>query len=175
MTDKMPILCLDFDGVLHSYTSGWKGAGVVPDAPTEGMVEFLDAAIERFDVQVFSSRSSDPAGIPAMREWLHDCIMAHFDCAFHTPPECERAYEIYNALKFPTTKPAAFLTIDDRALCFTGNWSDFHPSKLREFQPWNKRSPSNGMTQGANQNALRTLASRMGSTLTALFRDNHSV
>jgi hypothetical protein len=25
-----PILCLDFDGVLHSYSSGWKGADVIP-------------------------------------------------------------------------------------------------------------------------------------------------
>ena len=26
-----PILCLDFDGVIHRYDSGWKGADVIPD------------------------------------------------------------------------------------------------------------------------------------------------
>src|SRR5882672_3079773 len=39
---RKPILCLDFDGVLHSYSSGWKGADVIPDAPTPGMAAFLD-------------------------------------------------------------------------------------------------------------------------------------
>ena len=36
-----PILCLDFDGVIHSYASGWKGADVIPDAAVPGAMEFL--------------------------------------------------------------------------------------------------------------------------------------
>jgi hypothetical protein len=36
-------ICVDFDGVLHSYASGWKGAGVVADGPVDGAIEWLNA------------------------------------------------------------------------------------------------------------------------------------
>lgn len=33
-------------------------------------------------------------------------------------------------------KPPAMLTIDDRAICFSGLWPD--PQQLLQFKPWNK-------------------------------------
>ena len=36
-----PTLCVDFDGVIHSYISGWKGADVIPDPPVPGAIEAL--------------------------------------------------------------------------------------------------------------------------------------
>ena len=43
------------------------------------------------------------------------------------------------SVSFPEQKPPAFLTIDDRAICFEGDWSEIEPVDLLNFRPWNKR------------------------------------
>jgi hypothetical protein len=153
---RKPILCLDFDGVLHSYSSGWKGADIIPDPPTEGMAEFLDKAVEVFDVQVFSSRTHQPGGVDAMKQFIWDALAHHFDCPFAGDPRgLDRALAVRDAISYPTEKPPAMISIDDRALCFTGNWADFDPQRLKEFQPWNK-SKSLGSTISVNRSASLT-------------------
>lgn len=37
----MKTICIDFDGVLHSYTSGWQGEDVASDPPVPGAIEWL--------------------------------------------------------------------------------------------------------------------------------------
>ena len=111
-----PVLSLDFDGVLHWYRNGWKGAAVIDDEPTPGAVEFVTNAQNYFKVVIYSSRSNQPGGIEAMQAWMKK----------HGFPEVEFAKE----------KPKAFLTIDDRAINFQGEWSD--PQELLKFKPWNK-------------------------------------
>jgi hypothetical protein len=118
-----PILCLDFDGVVHSYSSGWKGADVIPDPPVEGAFGFIKDALKHFDVQVFSSRSHQPGGIAAMQNWFRHYALDPTSWL--------------DELKFPTIKPSAMITLDDRAIQFEGVWPEI--SKLREFQPWNRK------------------------------------
>lgn len=125
-----PILCLDFDGVLHSYTSGWKGAGNIPDPPVPGAIDFLREAVKHFRVAIFSSRSNDPAGGPAMREWLGVHIIADEPDIFLQDPPW------FAAIEWPTSKPAAMVTLDDRAITFTGEWPAM--DALLNFKPWNK-------------------------------------
>ena len=36
-----PTVVFDFDGVIHSYTSGWKGVANIPDPPVPGIREAL--------------------------------------------------------------------------------------------------------------------------------------
>ena len=125
---RKPILCLDFDGVIHSYTSGWKGADRIPDAPVPGAIDFILGALLHFDVQIFSSRSNQSGGIAAMKDWL---------CKYIEPITTLHAADIVeNEIKWPTEKPPALVTIDDRAVTFTGTWPSFE--SLLSFKPWNK-------------------------------------
>jgi hypothetical protein len=128
-----PILCLDFDGVIHSYASGWKGARNIPDPPVSGAIEFIgDALVAGWDVAILSSRARHWGGIRAMRRWLRQWAgMLYYDSP--AGPGIE-------AVRFTRWKPSALVTIDDRALTFDGTWPEL--STLRAFKPWNKRSPS---------------------------------
>lgn len=137
MTAK-PILCVDFDGVVHSYTSGWKGAAVIPDPPVPGALRWLWEATDSFDVQIYSSRSKDPEARRAMRYWM----AAHSADEFghDHPMACSKDDEAFAyPITFAYEKPAAFLTIDDRAICFEGNWGELDPVHLLNFKPWSKR------------------------------------
>lgn len=131
------ILCIDFDGVLHSYTSGWQGARTIGDPPISGAFEWLRSLLDwpeewgamgkpsPFTVCIYSSRSRQFGGKRAMRKWL----LRH---------GIEREY--VQQIKFPTKKPAAYLTIDDRAICFRGEY----PSELDllAFEPYRVTSAS---------------------------------
>ncbi len=125
-----PIICLDFDGVVHSYTSGWKGARCIPDrevpGATEAIARYLGAG---FDVVIHSSRARYFGGIRAMRHWLRG--EAGDNLWFESP-----GFVGLEAVRFTRWKPAALVTLDDRALTFTGLWP--LPNELRSFRPWNK-------------------------------------
>lgn len=111
-------VAFDFDGVIHSYTSGWLGPDVIPDPLVPGIKE----AIERirnsgYEVLVCSSRCRYVSGIVAIEEYLsNNNIIVDGICS---------------------QKPPAVCYIDDRAICFDG-----HPetllSKIQNFKPWNK-------------------------------------
>lgn len=122
-------ICVDFDGTLHSYTSGWKGVTETPDPPVEGAIDWLREMIyyredgdRRFNVAIYSSRSREPGGIEAMQNWLVQHGLEKQDALL---------------LSFPETKPATFLTLDDRAICFEGTFPK--PGDVIAFKPWNER------------------------------------
>lgn len=125
-----PIIALDFDGVLHSYVSGWKGASVIPDPPVPGAMAFIDTLQGAgYEVAIYSSRSWRPHGRWAMKRWLERHLVDQLGDGF--------GHDAFSLVHWPWFKPPAFLTIDDRALTFTGEWPDIR--SLGAFKPWNKR------------------------------------
>lgn len=118
----MKTLCLYFDGVLNEYSSGWQSPTLIPDLPVRGAIEFLRDATKWFDVAIFSSRSHQPGGVEAMTDWLN----------FHGLP---REWIAAN-LTFPSVKPPAHVTLDDRAIQFTGRFPSLE--EIDAFRPWNR-------------------------------------
>lgn len=133
----MPILCLDFDGVIHGYDSGWQGAGVCNDPPVPGTLLFLEEAAKHFRLAIYSSRSKSFAGRRAMKRYMRERFESYL-----TFSPYHRFDTLYEHFEWPWFKPSAFISIDDRALTFTGNWDDFDLETLKAFKPWNKRFPT---------------------------------
>lgn len=123
---KKPILCIDFDGVIHQYRKGWQD-GTIYDDVTPGFFEWAEAAAEHFELTIYSSRSKDPEQITAMQFWLAAQRKKWV--------EGNGAPSAGFTLEFASEKPPAFLTIDDRAIAFTGTWPSIED--LRTFKPWN--------------------------------------
>lgn len=124
--ERKPTLCVDFDGVIHSYERGWQN-GEIYGTATPGFFEWLDEAQKLFKVVIYSSRSKTPEGIAAMRQWLDK-----ENTKWLIGQEDRRGAPV----EFAHEKPAAFLTIDDRAVLFGGDWSKLAPATLRAFKPW---------------------------------------
>lgn len=127
MASRKPILCLDFDGVIHSYSSGWQGHSIVSDAPVPGFLEFAQEALAHFRVMIYSSRSLNESGISAMRQWIEKWAKQGPNFS---------GKEWWLELEWPQYKPSAFVTIDDRALTFTGIWPAME--QLLSFKPWHE-------------------------------------
>jgi len=119
-----PILCIDFDGVIHSYEHGWCD-GSIYGTVVPGFFEWAAEAQDHFRLYIYSSRSKDDKGRVSMGRWLADRMREWRG----RPIDFVMAAE----------KPAAFLTIDDRGMQFNGNWADeiWDPERLLQFQPWN--------------------------------------
>jgi len=113
-----PILCLDFDGTIHAYSSGWQGSEIIRDDPVPGAFGFIRGAMASFDVQIHSARSGLPCGIEAMQDWF---IRHGWEKGADGLPV---------GISFPTSKPPAQVSIDDRALTFSGTWPDLNAEKF---------------------------------------------
>ena len=116
-----PIVLVDFDGVLHSYLSGWKGATNPVDPPVDGAIEWLDFMVKTglFDIQIYSARSRHEGAVEALMKWLFKYGLSA---------------AVIDEIKFPTQKPAAFITIDDRVFHFKGTFPTV--DELVNFKPW---------------------------------------
>lgn len=65
-----PTVVFDFDGVIHSYTSGWQGVNVIPDPPINGIANTIADIRRMNEVVVVSIRCVVPKGKQAVEDYL---------------------------------------------------------------------------------------------------------
>jgi hypothetical protein len=134
MTDFKPTICIDFDGVIHSYERGWQN-GEIYGTVVPGFFEWVEAAKDHFHLVIYSSRSKNEDGVIAMGKWLHEQRSIWRKATGF--PNDKSMTEIGIAHE----KPAAWLTIDDRCVRFDGRWDDpaLASETLLAFKPWMQR------------------------------------
>lgn len=114
-----PTVVFDFDGVIHSYKSGWKGELCIPDPPVDGIKEAIDEIREAgYEVCVVSTRCNYQNGIEAIENYL-----------------AENGIRVD---RITAEKPPAIVYIDDRAICFNGKPETLLET-IKNFQPWYKK------------------------------------
>lgn len=113
-------IAVDFDGVLHSYTSGWKGPADIPDPPVPGAIEWLNKISPHFEVVIFTTRGESIYAKNAIRQYLYDY-----------------GWTAAKGATVTNTKIPAIIYIDDRGWRFEGEF----PSKeeIHRAKPWNKQ------------------------------------
>lgn len=90
-------VCIDFDGAIHRYSSGWKGETVIPDGIVDGAAEAISKLSGRYEICIYTTRANTPEGHVAVQRWLTD----HGVC--------------WNRVE---GKPIAVAYVDDRAVLF---------------------------------------------------------
>ena len=113
-----PTVVMDFDGVIHSYISGWQGADKCPDPLVEGIDEVIKDLRKDYKVVIVSSRAETVEGRLAIRDYL-------------------KKYNI-EVDGIGCEKPPAIVYIDDRAICFNGDTANL-AEQVRNFKPWTKK------------------------------------
>lgn len=114
---EVPLVCVDLNGVLDTYT-GWKDAEHF-DPPRAGAREFLaQLTTSGFRVVIFTTRHPT-----RVRRWLREHGLDEF---VHAVTD---------------RKPPAHVFVDDRAVCFQGDFEETLKKVLAFRAHWEEQEP----------------------------------
>ena len=123
-------VAVDFDGVLHTYSTKWESEDIIRDAPVPGALAWLYEMIQDFDVIVFTTRGKTKRGRTAVLSWIQGHVGKDL-----WQDEGEKRGLCRIGVK--AIKPPALVYIDDRAYRFTG--ANFPTvQEIHQMRPWNK-------------------------------------
>ena len=114
-------ICIDFDGVIHDYSYGWQGIDVF-DKVLPGTREATHQLHNAGYMIIIHTTRNDT---PALRDFLHKNDIC-FDYINENP---------YQPKGSEYGKVKADVYLDDRGVCFTGDWNDAL-NQIFNFKIW---------------------------------------
>lgn len=156
-------ITLDLDGVIHSYSSGWKGHDQLPDASVVGMIPWIQAQLALgHEITIFSMRNAandylldlqsqvdkflddshgdrNPPAVAVVKVDIKSIAEAQEAIRDWLRAEGMTKQEV-SKIKFAVGKPHFDIYIDDRAFRFEGN--PYHLPQHMDFKfckPWWKK------------------------------------
>ncbi|MBE7704621.1 MAG: hypothetical protein E7Z90_02265 [Cyanobacteria bacterium SIG29] len=105
-------ILIDLDGVLNEYTGNYI-EGFIPSIKI-GAKEFLEDISKDYKIKIFTTREFN-----LVQNWIKE----------------NNLDEIISGVT--NKKDLCWLYIDDRCICFNGNYNDLK-NKINNFQPWYK-------------------------------------
>ena len=138
--NRKPIICVDFDGVIHSYDNGWQNGEIYGDV-VPGFFEWYLRTVEHFEIVIYSSRSKTDTGIIAMKQFIAGQYLKWAGNQYETNPTVPFGDDFMDSIVFAHEKPPAYLTIDDRAIRFDGKWNapELTVEAMKNYRPWMMR------------------------------------
>lgn len=158
-------VAVDFDGVLHSYVSGWQGADVIPDPPVDGAIDWLHDLLEHFDVVVLTTRAREEGGVMAVTLWLASNGLGVVGA--------ER--NLVGSVVVTAEKVPALVYIDDRAFRFRGRFPDVQHIR-HGLKPWRVGDSDDGQrTRQARAERHREYVLRLEASNARLKRERYEL
>ncbi len=118
----IPTVAIDFDGVIHKYSEGWKD-GSIYDDPMPGAFDAIREIQKNYNVVIFTTRSRQD-----VCNWM---IRHGFDAMVDNIPEGEfKAWNVLGTILVTNRKFAAIVYIDDRGYRFNSWQETMHDLNL---------------------------------------------
>ena len=137
---KKRTICIDFDGVLHDYSKGYQGKDVfgtmIPNADNATQLLHKNG----WTIIIYTTREKSEK----LENWLKDHKIV-YDYINENPKQPDDAKE---------GKLIADIYLDDRGVCFQGNWDEWLMNQIAGFQPWQVQE-KNDLERGYKQGKSR--------------------
>ncbi len=157
-SENMKTIAIDFDGVINSFKSGWKGPEFT-DEPVNGAFEAINILLnEGYKVIIYSTRAETVEG----KNTIYNYLLGN-------------GINI-REIEVTDKKPIALVYIDDRAIKFSGNWNEIL-DKIKKFKTWTEKSltysgyPLEGRTKIHGMDI--SIENKKGSVRSGVDKDGH--